>query len=106
MRTERGGRKGRRAHSARYCRVYAKLVQRGRKQKDSYLRPLVASKRRSSRRGTPMWVPWGWAATQGIGVNLRRFHHLNCASGSLPTLWGKIRKGGSGRLQHCRTPPH
>src|SRR5439155_6584071 len=21
-------------------------------------------------------------------------------------LWGKVRKGGSGRLQHCRTPPH
>src|SRR5207247_3373972 len=46
------------------------------------------------------------AALRGIGVHLRRFHHLNCAPGSLPPLWGKVRKGGSGRLQHCYTPPH
>src|SRR5438034_10410461 len=50
---------------------------------------------------------WGWVLEAGgTGVNFRRFHHLNCALGSLPPLWGKVRKGGSGRLQHYRTPPH
>src|SRR5438876_867158 len=50
---------------------------------------------------------WGWVLEAGgTGVNFRRFHHLNCAPGSLPPLWGKVRKGGSGRLQHCHTPPH
>src|SRR5439155_22610632 len=48
-----------RAHGARYYRVYAKLVHKGRQQKNSDLHPLVARKRWSSRRGNPMWLPGG-----------------------------------------------
>src|SRR5437762_9726629 len=47
------------ARSAPYYRVYAKLVHKGRQQKNSYLQPLVARKRWSSRRGNPMWLPGG-----------------------------------------------
>src|SRR5881628_483788 len=69
MRTERGGRKGRRAHTeplirlpgtaagARYYRVYVKSVHKGRQQKNSYLRSFVARKRWCSRRGNPCGCP-------------------------------------------------
>src|SRR5439155_22294381 len=58
-------------HCPPYCCVCVKLMHRRRKQKNSHLRPLVARKRWSSRRGTPMWVPWGWAATQDRPYNKR-----------------------------------
>ena len=59
MGTKRSKQQNRHAHSARYCRVYAKLVHKGRQQKNPYLQPLVARKRWSSRRGNPMWLPGG-----------------------------------------------
>src|SRR5437762_13179759 len=69
MRTERGGRKGRRAHTeplirlpgtaagARDYRVYGTSVHKGRQQKNSDLRPFVARKRWCSCRGNPCGCP-------------------------------------------------
>src|SRR5438093_441756 len=47
-------------------------------------------------RGGPMWH---WCQLKEVSSPKLRTR--------VPSpLWGKVRKGGSGRLQYCRTPPH
>src|SRR5206468_6669234 len=62
------------------------------------------------------WHPSSWRSQQGIGLGSpsHLFGHRwagyrtvgSCTNFVPNTIGGKVRKGGSGRLQHCRTPPH